>query len=85
MKSPYVVYLGMDGLNCSINCKSVANNGVRKASSLIIAQTGTMTTIFRSNTAAETGSKIDGDNNVQDVSGFLSVPCELKHFDYENE
>ena len=42
-------------LDCSFKYKTVDNNGVRKASSGIIVQTGTMTTISSSNTAAETG------------------------------
>ena len=49
------IYLGRRWLNCSFNCKTVANNGVRKASSGIITQISAMIAVSSSNKAAETG------------------------------
>ena len=49
LKSAYAVYLGRHWLNCSINSKTGANNGVRKASSWIITQNGAMTAVSSSN------------------------------------
>ena len=47
-------YLGRRWLNCSFRCKTVANNGVRKALSWIITQISAMTAVSSSNKAAET-------------------------------
>ena len=52
--------LGRRWLNGSFNCKTVANNDVRKALSWIITQISAMTAFSSSNKAAETGSKKAG-------------------------
>ena len=58
------------GTDCSVNCETVANNGVRKASSRIITQTGRMTAVSSSNTAAVSGSKETKDMNLQKFLDF---------------
>ena len=63
-------YLGRRWLNCSFNCKTVANNGVRKASSWIITQISAMTAVSSSNKAAETGSMNAENMNFTKASGF---------------
>ena len=56
------------GSEYSVNCETVANNGVRKASSRISTQTGAMTTVSSSIRVAETGSKKTEDMNLQNFS-----------------
>ena len=58
------------GTDCSVNCETVANNAVRKASSSIITQTGAMTAVFSSKRAAESGSKKTEDMNLQKFPDF---------------
>ena len=60
----YALYLRRHWLNCSINSKTVTNNGVRKATSWIITQNRAMTAVSSSRTT-ETGSKKAGDMNLK--------------------
>ena len=54
----------------SFNCKTIANNFIRKAFSRIITQIRAMTTVSSSNKAAETGSKKADDMKFTEISGF---------------
>ena len=65
LKCPYAVYLVSHWLNCSINCKTVATNGVRKAPSWIITQTEAMNAASNKNKPVETGLQKAEDMNLQ--------------------